>query len=203
MTNPTTLYNSLPSLKEAEKQFVNRDQIFSKLAPLLAAYGNRFGACIVHRHCTLEEGEMMVATENISQPERNVACYPDRWLATGEPYEYHRKPAPSPPQGLFEEFQKIVDGMQCLGLFFVRDEGEGGVSLERTEGRKNIVEIVEASTPRKSITTAWRLQSGTSHLYECNECIESGGSHVENADKMTELEQRSDIGHEISENVVY
>ena len=107
MTTVAALYNSLPSVDDADKKFINRDQIFSKIAPLLAAYDNKFGLCLVHRHCSLEDGEIMVATGNVTQPERNVECYPERWLATGEPYEFNRTPRPSPPRELFEEFQKM------------------------------------------------------------------------------------------------
>lgn len=160
MTTVAALYNSLPLVKEAHEKFVNRDQIFSKLVPLLASYENRFGVSLVHRHCTLEEGEMMVANGNISQPERNVSCYPDRWLATGEPYEFTRKQTCSPPQGLLEEFQKIVGVTEVLGLFYVQYEDHsesGGVSVERTEGRMNIVEILPQDHSISLIPTGWLL----------------------------------------------
>jgi len=151
------LYNSLPSIDEANSKFVNRDHIFSELAPLFAAYGNKFGVCLVHRHCTLEEGELMVATDNVSQPERDVQCYPERWLATGEPYEFTRTPTQSPPQGLLEEFRKIVHGMlDVLGLFYMEDrDHSGGVFVERTEGRKNIVEVVPHGHSSNDISTGW------------------------------------------------
>jgi len=159
MATVAALYNSLPSINEADNKFVERDRIFSQLAPLLAAYEHKFGVCLVHRHCTLEEGEMMVATENISQPERDVQSYPERWLATGEPYEFTRKPTRSPPPRLLEVFQKIVRGVDVLGLFYIQDEDcLGGLTRERTEGRKNIVEIVphgHLSHASESIETGW------------------------------------------------
>lgn len=159
----STLYNSLPLIHEANKKFVNRDQIFAKLAPLLSAYDNQYGVCLVHRHCKLEEGEMMVASTSgmVSQPERNVECYPERWLATGEPYEFTRKPTRAPPQKLLEEFQKIVqvDGVDVLGLFYIQaEDGKGGVNLvERTEGRTNIMEILPFDENADNISTAWCL----------------------------------------------
>jgi hypothetical protein len=183
MATLTTLYNSLPSVVEADRKFLCRDQIFSKLSSLLAAYGNKFGVCLVHRHCELEDGEMMVATGNITQPERNVECYPERWLATGEPYEFNRNPTRSPPRELFEEFQKIVDAVDVLGLFYIQDEQRlAGVSVERTEGRKNIVEIVlpvrshtSISSPN-AISTGWL--PGYSTMQLCCQCIIVDGIHV-------------------------
>lgn len=171
MTTVTALYNSLPSIGDADKKFVNRSQIFSKLSPLLAAHENKFGVCLVHRHCSLEEGEMMVATGNISQPERNVQCYPERWLATGEPYEFTRKPTRLPPQELLEEFQRIVHGVDVLGLFYIHDGDHlGGITIERTEGRKNIVEIVprDYSSSSTGIATGWLPgPDGNTMLCEC------------------------------------
>lgn len=38
----------------------------------------QFGVCLVHRHCDLQEGEMMVATGNFSQPAKDVQCYPEK-----------------------------------------------------------------------------------------------------------------------------
>jgi len=201
MTNLVALYNSLPSLLEAEKKFINRDHILSQLAPLLAAHGNKFGVCLVHRHCRLEEGEMMVATGNVCQPERNVECYPDRWLANGEPYEFTRTPTLSPPEELLKEFQRVVGEMKVVGLFHINGEGEEGVALERTEGRKNIVTMIPSggASGGKAITTGWRasMDQGMVNVVDCTSCIESGGQHIENTDKLLDLEQRPDLGHNI------
>jgi hypothetical protein len=181
MATIAALYNSLPSVDAADKMFVNRDQIFSRLAPLLAAYDNKFGLCLVHRHCALEEGEMMVATGNVTQPERNVDCYPERWLATGEPYEFTRTPIPSPPRELFEEFQKIVHAVDVLGLFYIQDEQRSGrVAVERTDGRKNIVELLPEGDSTNSISTGWLLGPDENPtLIACCQCKVIDGVHVQ------------------------
>lgn len=174
------LYNALPSLEEADAKFVNREHIFAKLAPVLAKYDRKFGVCLIHRHCDLEEGEMMVATGNISQPERNVTCYPDRWLPTGEAFEFSRNQAPSPPQELFEEFRGIVQGLGVLGLFNVQDEElSGGTGVERTEGRRNITEIDPHGGSDDNIPTGWilGLDGNTVRIRSCSQCKVSGGSH--------------------------
>jgi hypothetical protein len=171
MVNYVSLYNSLPWLGEANEKFTNRDQIFSKLARLFAAHGGAFGVCLAHRHCTLEEGEMMVATESVCQPERDTECYPASWLANGEPFEFNQKPCPSPPETLFEEFGRIVDGTDVLALFYVQDEQRlGKVFVERTEGRKNIVDIVPYDAEH-TIATAWLPGHPNPTVFVCNVCV--------------------------------
>jgi hypothetical protein len=206
MTDITTLYNSLPSLREADKQFVNRDQILSQLAPLLVEHGNKFGVCLVHRHCKLDSGEVMVATGNVCQPERNVQCNPDRWLATGEPFEFTREATRPPPQKLLKDFRKIVGDIKVLGLFYIQ-EGDDGITLERTEGRRNISEKIshDDSTRRPrdaENTTAAGWRTGANGMptscYQCASCIGSGPSHAECQDsKLEQLERRPGLGHKI------
>jgi hypothetical protein len=141
MASVASSYNTLPSVEEANAKFSNRDEIFSKLGPLLAKYNSQYGVCLVHRHCDLQEGEVMVATGNISKPEKDVQCYPEKWLATGEPYEFSKEPTVPPPEELFKEFQKIVENVGVLGLYFNRGEDiPVRVPIERTEGRQNITE---------------------------------------------------------------
>ncbi|KAJ7828798.1 hypothetical protein B0H13DRAFT_2117257 [Mycena leptocephala] len=133
MTDVASLYNSLPTIEEADKNFVDRTQLFSKLAPLLAAYEYKFGVCLVHAHCKLEEGEMMVASGYISEPQKDLQCYPERWLASGEPYEFTTESTATPPAELFTEFRQLS---------------------EWTEGRKNITRVVTENEPG-DIETGW------------------------------------------------
>lgn len=205
-------YNRLYPVEIANRLFTNRDEILKNLGHVLQTYGeNKFGVCIVHRHCVLEEGERMVANGNVSQPERDGPVYPERWLATGEAYEFTREKTISPSEELLHNFRKIVGNVQVLGLFYIPDEEISGVVLERTEGRRNITKIVSYDTPRKAITTAWHPKlvetaKGSSQsfvartsvvLYECSACTVSNGTHMENADKMAELERRTDLGLQI------
>lgn len=149
-------YNGLLDIDTAHKLFTNRDEIFGKLGPVLQQYGNnKFGVCIVHRHCQLEEGERMVAKGNVSQPESDGPAYPERWLATGEAYEYSREETTSPSEELLENFRQIVGDINVLGLCYVRDEEVDGVMLERTEGRSNITNIIPFDAVQNAITTAW------------------------------------------------
>lgn len=149
-------YNGLLDIDTAHKLFTNRDEIFGKLGPVLQQYGNnKFGVCIVHRHCQLEEGERMVATGNVSQPESDGPAYPERWLATGEAYEFSREETTSPSEELLENFRHIVGDINVLGLCYVRDEKIDGVMLERTEDRSNITNIIPFDAVQNAITTAW------------------------------------------------
>ncbi|KDR68298.1 hypothetical protein GALMADRAFT_1354777 [Galerina marginata CBS 339.88] len=154
MTSVASLYNSLPSVEEAATKFINRAHIFLKLASLLAEYEHKFGVCLVHAHCKLEEGEIMVSSGNVTQPERDVEGYPECWLASGEPYEFTKKPIASPPPELFSQFREIVDGIDVLGLYAVSAPPSSGILREHTDGRKNITTIVASADPQ-DIETAW------------------------------------------------
>ncbi|PPQ81610.1 hypothetical protein CVT26_002977 [Gymnopilus dilepis] len=205
-TFSASLYNSLPTINVANVVFANRDKVLRDLAELFKDH-SQFGVCLVHRHCKLEAGERMVAEGNVSQPERvkDSECYPERWLATGEAYEFSREQTVSPSPELLDKFQHIVGNINVLGIFYIRDKGVDGVALERTEGRRNIVEIVPRNTPRRSLTTAWLFGSSTVNdvhtvlIHECSACTvaRNTNSHIENVDKMDGLERRRDLGHEI------
>ncbi|EGC47661.1 hypothetical protein HCEG_06876 [Histoplasma capsulatum var. duboisii H88] len=87
MVTVATLYNTLPTLEDAEKRFVEREKLFAAVGQLLAEYGNVFGLCLVHAHCILTDDEIMLARGNVSQPEKAtslVEYYPERWLCSGE-----------------------------------------------------------------------------------------------------------------------
>lgn len=60
MTAIVASYNTLASLGYADETFTNRQNIFEKVGSLLAAYP-AFGLCLVHAHCKLHDGEIMLA----------------------------------------------------------------------------------------------------------------------------------------------
>ncbi|CAE6481629.1 unnamed protein product [Rhizoctonia solani] len=150
-----TLYNSLPGLEDASNAFKDRDVMFAKLAPLLAAYQLQFGVCLVHAHCALEEGEAMVANGTISRPVRGGPQYPERWLADGTPYEFNQEPTKAPPVELIRDFHAIVGKDTTLGLFYENNPPDGKVWLEYTRGRENIVELVDKDTLPNHFETGW------------------------------------------------
>ena len=178
MANHVQLYNNLPSLQEAQARFHNRQEIFEKLSPLLTRFSNKYGVCLVHRHCILDEGEKMVATGNVTQPQRDIEVHPLRWLATGEPFEFTTDVTEPPPRELLESFQQIVGNQNILGLFYVHERDRtGGVLAERTEGRKNIVQIIPQPNSN-SIVTGWiNGQNGLVALLTCPGDIHSGDIH--------------------------
>ena len=203
-----TSYNNLLYVDTASKLFSNRDEILGQLGPVLKQYGNnKFGVCLVHRHCMLEEGEMMVSSGNVCQPERDGAAYPERWLATGEAYEFNREETTSPSEELLENFRRVVGDSKVLGLFYIRGERLDGIMLERTEGRRNITNIIPFSALENALTTAWHpasLETPMSKLphrvslFACSLCVGGGTGHIRNANKMEELMRRRDLGHEIA-----
>ncbi|TDL29941.1 hypothetical protein BD410DRAFT_780446 [Rickenella mellea] len=167
MSTYVEMYNSLPTLGEADDLFVHRDTIFAKLAPLLSKYNHQFGVCLVHAHCQLDIGEKMVATGNICEPRDSsspIDHYPERWLKSGEPFEFTTNPTPTPPPDLFSEFQKIIGDVAVLGLYFADGPAGGVKRIEWTEGRKNITrETTEEEvlgSANITVETAWLPQCG-------------------------------------------
>ncbi|GBE81645.1 hypothetical protein SCP_0400160 [Sparassis crispa] len=158
MSTLATLYNNLPTLGEADDKFVDRANIFAKVGPLLAKYDNKFGLYLVHAHCSLEDGEKMVASGNVSEPVKDASCYPERWLATGEAYEFNTEHTEVPPAALFVEFRSLVGDMTAvLGLYYAGNVTPGMMLLEHTEGRKNIVEAIDVGigNTKDAVPTAW------------------------------------------------
>ncbi|CAE6395772.1 unnamed protein product [Rhizoctonia solani] len=155
------VYNTLPTIGAANDAFTDREAMFAKLAPLLAAYQFQFGICLVHAHCTIKEGEAMVADGNITRPTRDGPQYPERWLADGTPYEFTREPTQVPPPELVRDFQAIVGKDTVLGLFHPSRDHDGKVApdgkvwIEHTEGRKNIVELIDKDQMSRHMETAW------------------------------------------------
>ncbi|KAF2133875.1 hypothetical protein P153DRAFT_419717 [Dothidotthia symphoricarpi CBS 119687] len=123
MDNIWKSYNSLPTLLEAKDRFMNREQVFSNLTRLLSKHGNAFGVCLVHTHCTLVEGEIMLDKDDISQP-----------VGVSETGTYRR--TKTPPETLLNEFRNITQEIGVLGLYHVASEG--AEKLEWTEGRQNL-----------------------------------------------------------------
>jgi len=156
-----SLYNTLPTVEEANRRFADREQIFEELAPLLKSYDNKFGVCLVHAHCKLDSGEVMVANGDVSAPinVNEATHYPERWLVSGQAYEFTCEPTELPPPALMEAFAKIVGHIGVLGLYAAAARGydSSKILLEHTEGRMNITNVVEAtSLPSKGIIeTAW------------------------------------------------
>lgn len=158
MSSIQSLYNGLDTLEVANSKLLkhNPQQLLPTLGPLLKKYDYKYGICLVHRHCELEDGEIMISTGNIAQPERAAEYYPDRWLATGEAYEFSDEPSEAPPQDLLEEFQNYIQGIDVLGLFYVREVPEDGyVFSESTHGRKNVLETVRVDDPSPKLVASY------------------------------------------------
>jgi len=167
MTSIAALYNTFPSLEEADEKFSNRERIFPMLVAVLSGYEDKFAVNLVHSHGKLEEGEKMVTTELINQPMKDVECYPDRWLPTGQAYGFNTRPTESPPEGLLGKFKAVVDtmgpigGVGILAMSYLKNlpMGPGEVYMERTKGRADILESVP-ETQDGMIWTCWASVGG-------------------------------------------
>jgi len=179
----TELYNQLPYLGDAFTRLRSLpggpQNLLKYLAPVFKDHPY-FGICLVHRHCTLEDGERMLSVGRVSQPEivEEGKYFPERWLANGDPYEFSSHPTVEndyPLSDLLEAFSsrltaysnsfKIEDLSNLLGVYFTSDPDTGEATLprediiwvEKTEGRQNIIEPV----PREqAISTANSIQAG-------------------------------------------
>ncbi|KAJ2925594.1 hypothetical protein H1R20_g11502, partial [Candolleomyces eurysporus] len=155
-------YNSLLTVPEASKAFTDRQQWFSKIAPLLAReeFRGKYNLSLVHRHVILQPGEAMVATGPVTQPEifstsGDPNFIPSSWTATGIPFEWKRVETPTeiippPSPELIREFSKIVGEDSVLGLSLVQDPvPDGHVWSEHIDHsrRHHILEIKPAAGP--------------------------------------------------------
>ncbi|KAK7045007.1 hypothetical protein R3P38DRAFT_185475 [Favolaschia claudopus] len=166
------LYNSLPSIKDAHDAFASDAEIISQLWPVLRKYEGKFGVCLVHRHCSLLDGERMVADGVVTEPMITDQCHPLSWLKTGEPFEFSSEPTERPPDSLFADFRDIVGAISVLGIFYVPEEDRKHprYGVEHTRGRKNIIRYDDV------IPTAWRLSGDRfGPLGNCTDC--TGPSH--------------------------
>ncbi|KAJ5382384.1 hypothetical protein N7517_000295 [Penicillium concentricum] len=167
-----TLYNNLPTLEDAEKRFIDRETIFTAVGSLLAKYGNHYGLCLVHAHCNLTDEERMLSRGNISQPEIYTLLgnyYPERWLSSGDPYEFTTRPTVSPPAALVDEFNSLTAVIGVLGLYHIGDEVNGKM-IEYTEGRRNILvplSDTDESQASNHTETAWNLGKGDPVTIAC------------------------------------
>jgi len=136
----------------------------------------------------------------------NGDCYPERWLANGDPYEFSRIPKSKDgvPKELVESFHGHLksyggqDLSDLLGLFCINnsdsDSDKDIVWVERSEGRKNIVEPI----PRKGafkdsshIPASWCMTSqwdGSGEFPAYGVCVsvcvaDSDGKHVHKHDR--------------------
>lgn len=168
MTYSTQLYNELPSLGKARDRLTTLDsglhRLFKSLIPIFNHHP-QFGVCLIHAHCTLHSDEKMVSTGRVSEPVLDTASgenrliYPERWLSNGVPYEFSSTPTVEVRDELVEAFQdrmKSFEGKDLSDLFGIyyihrpdddrsgdrEENGEDIIWLERTVGRKNIVEPV-------------------------------------------------------------
>ncbi|KAI1810731.1 hypothetical protein GGS20DRAFT_566251 [Poronia punctata] len=175
MAQVASIYNSLPSLGEADEQFVDREVMLRALASLLAQYEYAFGLCLVHAHCKLTEGEIMLAKGNVSQPEpvgSTPTYYPERWLSSGKAYEFTLRETEKPPMELIEEFQRIVKEANLhdiLGLYHIGGDKQTKPIIEWTEGRKNLTrEITEDDKVGEPLQTAWDFGRGDPVTMSCS-----------------------------------
>lgn len=115
----------------------------------------------------------MLAQGNASKPvplsdatAGSSGYFPERWLATGEPYEFTTTgpttTQEAPSQDLLDEFRALTGSMApVLGLGIAATGGASSLVLERTEGRANITEPLATLDGLEDYTeTAWGLPDG-------------------------------------------
>lgn len=175
MTSPAELYNSLPSVEEADEKFTDRERIFSMLVPILRGYEDKFGINLVHGHAKLEKGEKMITSGKESWPRSDVEGYPERWLATGQPYVFNVKETESPPTDLSNRLKEVfsiagdINGIDVLGIAYLGNLPlpSHEVFMETTHGRVDTVNLVPIDH-EGMLWTCWRsVNGGMRPLYTC------------------------------------
>lgn len=117
-------YDTLQTLEEADKLFVDRDKIFAAVTSLLARYGNTFGIFLVHARCTLTDDEIVLTQGNTSKPAKTSSlteCYPVRWLPSGEAYEFTTRRTTLPPVALVHLFNQLTSHIGVRHLYHIYD----------------------------------------------------------------------------------
>lgn len=111
---------------------------------------------------------------NVSQPklmEHAPTFYPERWLSTGEPYEFTVRRTEKRPTELIDEFQRIVKDAKLqdiLGLYRIDGGKETPAIIEWTEGRENLTrEITDDDKTGEPIQTAWDSSRGDPDTMSC------------------------------------
>jgi hypothetical protein len=145
------LYNTLPSVNDAHNILSSNTHIIQQLWPLLREYEGKFGLCLVHRHCTLQDKERMVTDGLVTEPLITNKCHPIRWLKSGEPFEFSLGKTEYPPDRLFQDFRLIVGDLTIFGIFYIPEEERTTLrfGFEHTRGRKNIMRSIDV------VITAW------------------------------------------------
>ena len=171
-------YNSLLSISDADSAFVDRDELFSKLAPLFSReeYRGKYEVCLVHHHFDLKPGERMVSQGLISLPMSSPAddptIIPERWTAYGVAFEFRKVNSqqeilPPPPASLLEEFRECIGKRtSVLGVCLAVDRlPEGQVYWETTDdhiARSHVLEIkeqVDLVSHGDLFETCWRPEN--------------------------------------------
>lgn len=139
---------------------------------------------------------MIILSRESSSYGSSEPIHPERWLATGQAYESTTRLTEAPPASLFEEFRAMIrlDAMQYLGLYFADPDQDDATDrewlVERTDGRKNIVEKVTIQ-PVQSATmleAAWLFSGGTKRPDYCTQYChqeQPSGSHTSSTHVIT------------------
>jgi hypothetical protein len=182
----TQFYNSLPSISDADSAFIDRETLFSRLAPIFSKeeYCGVYEVCLVHHHFDLKPGEKMVSHGLISLPmpspsSEDKLIIPERWTAEGQPFEFRKinsedERVPPPPASLLEEFKQCIGALKVpLGICLAGESlGDGQVYFETTDdpsARSHVLEIKNrAEVSRNFFETCWRPErNGSKSVMAC------------------------------------
>ena len=169
MAEVSTLYNTLPTLGEAEDELAKQQFDNVALAYLLAKFHHEFGLYLVHAHCKLKQGEIMLAKGDVSQPTyvSDVDCYSaENWLPTGEAFEFREGETKSPPSELLNELNRLTNDTGILGLYYVGKDIPQK-KLEYSDGRKNILKPLEEGQEKDTIETGWVASKDAPGIITC------------------------------------
>ena len=157
-------YNILPDVLEANQQFRNQDKLFAAAEAVLAQYPEDFGICLIHGHGILTVGEIMLAQGDVAEPvhvSEIPGFYPERWLTSGEPYEFTTRPTKMPGDALLEAFRVAMGDNTSLGLCSPMREDSDALPtprIEWAEGRKIKTRILaDGELVGNQIPTSWTL----------------------------------------------
>ncbi|WWC71084.1 uncharacterized protein I206_105037 [Kwoniella pini CBS 10737] len=193
--DPVEFYHSLPDLDHALLSIskINFETLLDKVSTLLAPYGDKYGLSLLHRHFSLEEGEIMVESGNIMKPiipAKEVKLYEKRWDRNGKPYEYSTEQQEPVPSELLKDFRKIVPEFTSLGIYSRKGDDETIQWMEYTD----VDDRTHINRPRNKDSedapqTAWYSKDGAPLTRGC------GGTCVKNTLRSGKVRSHTKIAH--------
>lgn len=167
-------YEALPSLQAATNtlESFDFDKVRDSVGELLLPYGEQYGMCLIHRHFSLNEDEVMADDGLVMKPHtlNSKEFYPKRWDRNGNVYEFSTVPQHDISAALLEAFRAIVPENASLGLYSRQgdDEDQNTPLVEECQVSDRSHHLVPRQPEHDgALETAWYTVQGQPIMRGC------------------------------------